>query len=163
MSILGIPVRLSMSKAFDTTDEPSYAVEIVYTARLKSQEVRMFSRIHSTTIAVSDQDAALDFYVNTLGWEKGMDANVGEHMRFLTVLPPGAETQLVLGHESWFAGGPAPSKGGISLVSPDIDATYATLTARGVRFKEPVAMMPWGQKAAWFYDPDDNEFFLVEE
>jgi catechol 2,3-dioxygenase-like lactoylglutathione lyase family enzyme len=29
----------------------------------------MISHIHSTTIVVADQDAALDFYVNTLGWE----------------------------------------------------------------------------------------------
>ena len=123
----------------------------------------MFSHIHSTTIEVSDQDAALDFYVNTLGWEKAMDAAMGPDMRFLTVVPPGATTQLVLGHSSWFADGPAPSKGGISLVTPDIDATYATLTERGVKFKEPVAVMPWGQKAAWFSDPDGNEFFLVEE
>ena len=112
---------------------------------------------------VADQDAALDFYVNTLGWEKAMDTDVSPGMRFLTVVPPGATTQLVLGHASWFGGGPAPARSGISLVTPDIDATYTTLTERGVRFKEPVAMMPWGQKAAWFYDIDDNEFFLAEE
>ena len=123
----------------------------------------MISRVHSTTIAVADQDAAIDFYVNTLGWEKAMDNTMSDTMRFVSVVPPGAATQLVLGHASWFNEGTAPSKGGISLVTPDIDATYATLTERGVRFKEPVAMMPWGQKAAWFYDQDDNEFFLVEE
>lgn len=124
----------------------------------------MISHLHSTTIAVADQDAALDFYVNTLGWEKAMDAPMGEEMRFLTVVPPGATTQLVLGHANWFdAEHPAPSKAGITLVTSDIDAEYATLTARGVTFKEPVATMPWGQKAAWFFDPDGNEYFLVEE
>jgi catechol 2,3-dioxygenase-like lactoylglutathione lyase family enzyme len=124
----------------------------------------MITRIHSATIEVSDQDAALDFYVNTLGWEKGFDNPMGEGMRFVTVFPPGAETQLVLGHTSWFneVYG-APAKAGISLVTPDIDTTYTTLTERGVRFKGPVEMMPWGQKAAWFYDKDDNEFFLAEE
>ena len=35
-------------------------------------------------------------------------------------------------------------------------------TERGVKFKEPIAMMPWGAKATWFYDPDGNEFFLAE-
>ncbi len=43
----------------------------------------MFSRIHSVTVAVADQDAALDFYVNTLGWEKAMDSSPGENMRWL--------------------------------------------------------------------------------
>lgn len=127
----------------------------------------MITHIHSTSIVVSDQDAALDFYVNTLGWEKAMDSMFGEGMRWLTVVPPGAATQLVLSHSSWAGDGSSPGGAGgntgISLVASDIDATYETLTARGVKFKEPVAVMPWGQKATWFLDPDGNEFFLVEE
>lgn len=124
----------------------------------------MISHIHSTTIAVADQEAALDFYVNTLGWEKGLDAEFGEGMRFLTVVPPGATTQLVLAHTSWAGGNNTPGgHTGISMIAPDIDATYQTLVDRGVRFKEPVATMPWGQRATWFYDLDGNEFFLAEE
>lgn len=125
----------------------------------------MISRIHSTSVVVADQDAALDFYVNTLGWEKAMDNPMGPEMRFLTVVPPGAETQLALAHASWFDVDSLPSKGhtGISLVSPDIDATYETLKERGVTFKQPLEVMPWGAKATWFYDPDGNEFFLIEE
>ena len=124
----------------------------------------MISHIHSTTIVVADQDAALDFYVNTLGWEKAMDAPLGPEMRWLTVVPPGATTQLVLAHTSWAGEGRSPGgHTGISLVAPDIDAAYETLAARGVRFKEPVAVMPWGQKATWFDDLDGNEFFLAEE
>ena len=126
----------------------------------------MVSHIHSTTIAVADQDAALNFYVNTLGWEKAIDNPVGDGMRFLTVVPPGATTQLVLAHPSWAGGAGASGTGGhtgITLVAPDIDAAYETLTARGVKFKEPVSVMPWGQKATSFYDIDGNEFFLVGE
>ncbi len=122
----------------------------------------MISHIHSATITVADQDAALDFYVNTLGWEKALDAEFGPGMRFLTVVPPGATTQLVLGHASWFGPDYTPNKNtGISLIAPDIDATYETLSQRGVKFKEPVADMPWGARATWFYDPDGNEFFLT--
>lgn len=123
----------------------------------------MISYIHSATIVVADQDAALDFYVNTLGWEKAMDDPMGPEMRWLTVVPPGATTQLVLSHPSWYTDGKvAPSKDpGISMISPDIDATYETLTQRGVKFKQPVEVMPWGAKATWFYDLDGNEFFLV--
>jgi len=123
----------------------------------------MFSHIYSTTIVVSDQDAALDFYVNTLGFEKSMDVPMGPEMRFVTVVPPGATTHLALGLPSWFEEDSNLRKNtGISLVTPDIDATYATLVERGVTFKEPVSTMPWGAKATWFYDPDGNEFFLVE-
>lgn len=124
----------------------------------------MVSHIHSTSIAVADQDAALDFYVNILGWEKALDNVVGEGMRFLTVVPPGATTQLVLAHAIWRGADYKPGgDSGISLVTPDIDATYESLAARGVMFKQPVEVMPWGQKATWFSDPDGNEFFLVEE
>jgi catechol 2,3-dioxygenase-like lactoylglutathione lyase family enzyme len=121
----------------------------------------MISHIHSATVIVSDQDAALDFYVNTLGWEKATDATMGQ-MRYVTVVPPGATTQIALAHPSWF-GDDAPMKfgfTGISLISPDIDATYETLKERGVKFKNPPEAMPWGDKATWFYDPDGNEFFL---
>ena len=124
----------------------------------------MISHIHSTTVAVADQDAALDFYVDVLGWEKAMDSPVGDGMRWLTVVPPGATTQLALAHPSWAGEDKTPGgHTGISLVTSDIDAAYETLTARGVKFKEPVAVMPWGQKATWLYDLDGNEFFLVEE
>lgn len=127
----------------------------------------MISQLHSTTIVVADQDAALDFYVNTLGWEKGMDSPMGPDTRWLTVVPPGAVTQLVLSLPSWYGDSNPPREPGgntgIALIAPDIDATYATLTERGVKFKGPVEVMPWGAKATWFSDPDGNEFFLAAE
>ncbi len=124
----------------------------------------MISHIHSTTIIVTDQDKALDFYVNTLGWEKALDSMVGESTRFLTVVPPGATTQLALLHSNFAAENQhAGGQTGISLITHDIESSYQTLTGRGVHFKEPVQMMPWRQKATWFYDPDGNEFFLAEE
>jgi catechol 2,3-dioxygenase-like lactoylglutathione lyase family enzyme len=121
----------------------------------------MITTIHSATVAVEDLDKALDFYVNTLGREKGTDAPMGPDYRFLTVGPPGSATQLVLALEHWFPGG--PTRGGftgISFNSPDIDETYKILSERGVKFKEPVSVTPWGDKATWFYEIDGNEFFL---
>ena len=120
----------------------------------------MISHMHSATVVVEDLEKALDFYVNTLGWEKALDIPMGEY-RFLTVVPPGSTTQLVLALERWAQS--AIKRGGhtgISFVTRDIDATYETLTARGVRFKQPVIETPWGDRATWFYDIDDNEFFL---
>jgi catechol 2,3-dioxygenase-like lactoylglutathione lyase family enzyme len=134
------------------------------TARHQKQRRGEITHIHSTAIAVSDQNKALDCYVNTLGWEKAIDSPMGPDMRFLTVVPPGATTQLVLGHTSLFTGehaGSLPGKSGISLIAPDIDETFKALKERGVNFKGPVETMPWGAKATWFYDPDGNEFFLV--
>ncbi len=121
----------------------------------------VFSYIHSTTVPVSDQQAAHDFYVNALGWEKAFDQSMGED-RFLTVVPPGATTQLVLAPAHWLGSNRTMGgETGITLVCDDVDETYKTLTEQGVKFKEPPADMPWGQRAAWFYDLDGNEFFLV--
>jgi len=123
----------------------------------------MITQVHSTTIVVSDQDAALDFYVNTLGWEKTMDNQMGENMRYITVAPPGATTQIALGTSGWFDGTRTPGGNtGIAFVAKDLDDMYATLSQRGVQFKEPVSVMPWGDKATWFLDPDGNEFFVNE-
>jgi predicted enzyme related to lactoylglutathione lyase len=121
----------------------------------------MISHIELATIVVADQDAALDFYVNTLGWEKASDAEVAPGERFLTVVPPGATTQLVLAVPSERNIDTRGQNSGITLVAPDIDATYETLTRRGLKFTQPVADMPWGARATWFSDPDGNVFFLI--
>jgi catechol 2,3-dioxygenase-like lactoylglutathione lyase family enzyme len=124
----------------------------------------MFSHIHNVTIVTSDQDAALDFYVNTLGFEKVMDVQMGPQMRWLTVTPPGATTQLALGHTSWFEESTSPQMGGrtgISLATSDMDAMYQTLKGRGVKFEGEPEVMPWGDKGVTFSDPDGNEFFVA--
>ena len=38
----------------------------------------MITYIHSATLLVEDQDAALDFYVGKLDWEKRADAAYGD-------------------------------------------------------------------------------------
>ncbi|PRY02141.1 VOC family protein [Allonocardiopsis opalescens] len=125
----------------------------------------MISRIHSTTVLVRDQEEALAFYVGKLGWEKRADNSFGEGSRWLTVAPPGAATELVLGMAADYGRpeGTVSSDCGISLVTPDIDAAYAELSAKGVRFRQAPEPMPWGAKATWLSDPDGNTFFLSEE
>lgn len=125
----------------------------------------MISHIHSTTVFVSDQDSALEFYVSKLGWEKRADTPFGEGARWLAVAPAGATTELVLAQPSRSARGddqPGDSDCDISLVTADLDATVKELTERGVTFKNEPEEMPWGARATWFSDPDGNTFFLTE-
>lgn len=130
----------------------------------------MISYIHSATILVSDQDRALDFYLDTLGWEKRIDAMMGDGYRFVTVAPPGGQAELALGPVSVLGGEPGVgiSRGagmegasGITFAVDDVDATYQTLVERGVRFSGPPEPMPWGDKATWLMDPDGNRFFFT--
>jgi len=93
----------------------------------------VITHIHSATLLVEDQDAALDFYVGKLGWEKRADAAYGDRARWVEVGPPGAVTTLALVKPSDVAA-PSEETGkykGISLVTDDIGSTYGTLSDRG--------------------------------
>ena len=55
----------------------------------------MITKLNVTSIYVLDKDEALDFYVNTLGLEKGNDVRQGTY-RWLTVRVPGDVTEISL-------------------------------------------------------------------
>ncbi len=57
----------------------------------------MFTKIGTIGVGVSNQDKALDFYVNTLGFEKIDDQPMSETERWLEVAPAGAQTHIMLG------------------------------------------------------------------
>ena len=120
------------------------------------------SRVRSATIHVSDQDKALDFYVNILGFEKRQDERFGLDFRWLTVAPPGEQTELVLAHGygAWELERVGKFTG-IVLGADDIQATYETLKAEGVQFIEAPAAQAWGMMQAIFADADGNQYVLV--
>lgn len=123
-----------------------------------------FKRVQSVTLVVNDQDKAIDFYVNILGWELASDNQLGPDMRWVTVRPKGAETEVALGPPDWFGGKLQPGDwDGLTLVCSEVHGLYADLTAKGVRFNGPVQMLPLGQEGTKFYDPDGNEHRLVGE
>ena len=124
------------------------------------------NHISSATIYVSDQDKAVDFYVNKLGFEVREDAPFGENpnMRWIEVAPPGAHTVLILA--KGYGGWTPESVGkfaGIVLESSDIQATYEELSSRGVKFTEPPTMQGWGMLQAIFEDQDGNRLVLIAE
>ncbi|MFH5822622.1 VOC family protein [Georgenia sp. AZ-5] len=125
----------------------------------------MITAVHSATVIVGDQEGALTFYRDVLGWEV-RENNKTPGMWWLTVAPPGSFTTLALG-DPQANGRPAPTPDnpvytGISLLTDDIEADYATLGGRGVAFKQQVGTMPWGDRATWFSDPWGNEFYLIQ-
>lgn len=126
----------------------------------------MITRVHSTPVVVSDQDRALEFYTRVLGWEKDIDHEMGDGMRFLTVRPPGGGTVLSLGPPEMHGRpvpGDEPQHTGISLTGTDIRATFDDLRAMGVRIIQEPEEMVWGTIGGHFADPDGNIFFVAEE
>jgi catechol 2,3-dioxygenase-like lactoylglutathione lyase family enzyme len=56
----------------------------------------MLEKVFYTSVLVSDQDKALDFYANVLGLEKRIENPTPDGPRFLTVGVKGDDFQLVL-------------------------------------------------------------------
>ena len=107
-------------------------------------------RINVASVLVDDQDKALRFYTEVLGFVKKAEIPLGEH-RWLTVVSPADEdgTELVLEPDSHPAAGPfkaALVADGIpwtSFAVDDVVAETERLRAAGVRFtQEPLEMGP---------------------
>jgi catechol 2,3-dioxygenase-like lactoylglutathione lyase family enzyme len=105
-------------------------------------------RINLASVLVDDQDKALSFYTNVLGFEKKTEVPLGE-ARWLTVVSPDEPdgTELVLEPDSHPAVRPfkaALVEDGIPYTSfavDDVGAEFERLRAAGVRFtQEPVEM-----------------------
>ena len=118
----------------------------------------MITHIHAATISVKDQDASIEFYTTVLGWNVTMDTQMGPEMRWVTLSPPGAQTNIALLPIS--VHGPIKDDTGISLETDDIESDFARLTAAGVKFSSAPELMPWGDKGVHFWDPDGNQFYL---
>ena len=127
-----------------------------------SQTKTRLSQIGTIVIPVSDQDRAIEFYVDTLGFEKRADVPFGDGYRWVEVAPADAATTIAIVP-------PPPGKPtgnvetGIALNTDDVDADHADLQAAGVdvdpevsRMGDPVPPM------FWFRDPDGNTLMVVE-
>lgn len=121
---------------------------------------------------VQDQDEALQFYVERLGFRVHTDARNGDY-RWLTVQhpdqpefqlglfkpqPPTVDDATAKGLLEAVAKGAMPP---LVLVVEDCQAAYETMLARGVEFtQEPIAR--YGSVDASFRDPSGNGWKLVQ-
>ncbi len=111
-------------------------------------------------VPVVDQDRALAFYVDTLGFEKRLDATVGAGMRWIEVAPPGAAITVALVQARDEV--PAGVETGIRLATSDAEGTHADLQARGVDLDE-VLRWPGVPPMFAFRDQDGNGLVIVEK
>jgi predicted enzyme related to lactoylglutathione lyase len=115
-----------------------------------------------TTVYVTDQERALDFYTNVLGFEHRADNPTPDGPRFLTIGLPGEDFQLVLWPGTPGEGQPIPGRGApatYTLATADCREAYEALKSRGVTFETEVLENPWGWTAI-FVDPDGNRLQL---
>jgi catechol 2,3-dioxygenase-like lactoylglutathione lyase family enzyme len=120
------------------------------------------TQVGTVMVPVADQDRAIAFYCEKLGFEKRADiAFAGGSERWVEVAPSGAATSLSLVTPR--EGEPTGIDTRIALSTKDIEADHASLLAAGVdadaeisRMGDPVPPM------LWLRDADANVLLLVE-
>lgn len=110
---------------------------------------------------VADQDAALAFYTEKLGYELRADVTFGENgeSRWLEVAPPGSAARLALNPPM---GPNQPGGGGIGVETADLQAEYERLSAIGGIDVNPPMDAPGAPKLFMMSDPDGNVIAVVE-
>jgi predicted enzyme related to lactoylglutathione lyase len=118
----------------------------------------MISHLKFATIPVRDQNRALEFYTDKLGFTIAADKPFDGRQRWIELRIPKAETRVVL----FTAPGQEERIGtftGLSFACEDVEQTYAEYLARGVPFEGPPQKQPWGTFAK-FKDTEGNLFVL---
>ena len=116
------------------------------------------SQLETIGIPVRDQDRALRFYVDKLGFEKRMDVPYGQGERWLEVAPAGAATTIALMRAR--DGAPAGIDTQVRLTTDDARAIHADLLGQGVEVDADV--IPYPVPMFSFRDPDGNRLVIVE-
>jgi catechol 2,3-dioxygenase-like lactoylglutathione lyase family enzyme len=111
-------------------------------------------------VPVTDQDRALAFYTETLGFQTHTDLPYGEGDRWVEVVPPGAETTLAIVPPR--PGDPVGVDLGFGLSSSNVDADHAELERRGVEVEELMRMGDPVPPMFFFRDPDGNRLMVVQ-
>jgi catechol 2,3-dioxygenase-like lactoylglutathione lyase family enzyme len=135
------------------------------------------SQVATVLVPVADQERALEFYLDKLGFEKRADFPYGEGSRWVEVAPRDSANAIALvpPSEGVSAGGDAAH---CALATEDIDAAHAALRASGVDVDAEIART--GKRRPGlvsveasikdpvpaqfcFRDPDGNRFLIVEQ
>jgi catechol 2,3-dioxygenase-like lactoylglutathione lyase family enzyme len=121
-------------------------------------------------IVVREYDAAIDFFVGTLGFELVEDSPAlttsgGRPKRWVVVRPPGAATGLLLARadgerQAAAIGNQVAGRVGFFLRVEDFDAAYVRMTSAGVEFVSPPRTEPYGRVAV-FLDIAGNRWDLL--
>lgn len=115
----------------------------------------MITHVKFVSIPTRNQDAALAFYTEKLGFKLVTDQPHDEKQRWIELRIGSSDTRFVLftmdesrigSFFNW-------------LACDNVEKTYQELTQRGVKFQGPPQQQPWGTFAL-FEDIDGNQFGL---
>ena len=116
--------------------------------------------VRTVAVTVTNQADALGFYVDTLGFEKRLDAPISPTARWIEVAPSGATTSIALNAGDGVGDGGSDT--GIRFTVPDAEAEHASMRECGVNVGDLIRLD--GVPPMYtFDDPDGNRFYIVEE
>ena len=118
----------------------------------------MITQLKFVGIPTADQDRALRFYTEKLGFVLSTEQPFNDRQRWIELRIRDSPTRVALftpeGHEDRIG---TRFNGAFSC--DDVKATYRQLKGRGVEFVREPQKQPWGEFAI-FKDPDGNQFVL---
>jgi catechol 2,3-dioxygenase-like lactoylglutathione lyase family enzyme len=119
------------------------------------------SQVATVIVPVSDQDQAIAFYTDKLGFEKRTDVPMGQADRWVEVAPPGAITTISLARPRE---GDSPGiETRVAFATDDIDSDHADMRAQGVDVDEAVMRMGDPVPPMFFFrDQDGNRLLIVQ-
>lgn len=116
------------------------------------------TRILSVSLPVADQDRALAFYRDVLGFEVRLDMEPWPGARLVEVVPPGSSVGIVLlppDTELPIA---------VRMGTPDAASAHTELHAAGVTLhNDEVVELPGSAPMFFFADPDGNGLVYIQE
>ncbi len=124
----------------------------------------MITSVTHATIWVKDQDEALKFYRDTLGFKVTADNSTSmPGYRWLTVAPAQQDNFEIALNLATTPGQLAGvgRQGIFVLSSDDINADYAAFKAKGVKFQSEINVNPWGSDFI-IEDLYGNDFDVVQ-
>ena len=120
------------------------------------------TEIGRVAIPAADQDKAVEFYRDTLGFAVRMDETfAGGQMRWIEVVPPGRTTGIALAPP--MEEGPTAVETGIIISSEDIEADHAALKDAGIEVDDEIMRHdPPVPPMFWLRDPNGNRLAIVQ-
>jgi predicted enzyme related to lactoylglutathione lyase len=117
--------------------------------------------IANLIIPTADQDRALAFYTEVVGFEKRAELSFGGGLRWIEVAPEDSATTIAI-----CPPGPGVTPGGketgISLHTDDVNAFHSHLKAAGVDVDDEIGDFEGAPPTFWFRDPEGNILMVAQ-
>jgi lactoylglutathione lyase len=125
---------------------------------LSEEPAMAFRHLKFAQLPVTDQDRALKFYTEVLGFTVDTDAPYEEGWRWIELIVPGAQTNIVF-TKAEASPGVTP---GLVFRVDDVNQMHDDLVAKGVAFTQEPKQAPWqpGETFALFKDSEGNTILI---